>query len=84
MNSFSIIGFIAAILTTIAFLPQVIKSYRTKGVKNISLLGISLQATGNGLWLLYGLLIRDFPLITANTITFSLVCTLIILKLRYK
>lgn len=80
----TLIGLLAAAATTIAFLPQVIRSWRTKKTEDISLLMYLTMVTGGSLWLLYGLLINDMPLIIANIITLSLTISTLFLKLKYK
>ena len=78
------IGFLAAILTTIAFLPQVIKTWKTKKTEDVSLITFSILCLGVFLWLVYGLIIKDFPLIVANGITLILVFIILFFKLKYK
>ena len=79
----SLIGFAAALCTTIAFLPQVVQTWRTRSTKDISLAMFLVFTTGIFLWLVYGLIIGDLPLITANGITFVLSGTILYFKLRY-
>jgi MtN3 and saliva related transmembrane protein len=78
------IGFLAAFLTTIAFVPQVITTWRTKKARDISLGMYLILVTGVSLWLLYGLFLKDPPLIAANVVTLSLVGTELCFKLKYK
>jgi MtN3 and saliva related transmembrane protein len=78
-----IIGYCAAFLTTIAFLPQAIQSWRLRDLSGISLAMYSLFTAGVGLWLVYGLIIEKWPLILANTLTFILALSILILKLRH-
>ena len=78
-----IIGYCAAFLTTIAFLPQAIRSWRTKDLSGISLGMYSLLTVGVGLWLIYGLIIEKWPLIMANALTFALALSILLLKLRH-
>ncbi|MFZ3076909.1 MAG: SemiSWEET transporter [Candidatus Aenigmatarchaeota archaeon] len=80
----TLIGMLAAAATTVAFLPQVVRSWRTKKTEDISLLMYLTMVTGGGLWLSYGLLINDMPLIFANIITLSLTISTLFLKLKYK
>jgi MtN3 and saliva related transmembrane protein len=82
MSVTSVIGFAAASATTIAFLPQVIRTWKTRSTKDISLGMFGLYAAGIFLWLVYGLLLNDGPLIWSNAIT--LVLTLIILGFKLK
>ncbi len=84
MNEYSIIGFIAASLTTASFLPQAIKVIRTRNTKDISLLMYLMFNTGVVLWLAYGLLIIDFPIIIANIIALTFTATILVMKIRYK
>lgn len=83
MNWITVIGFIAAACTTIAFLPQVIKACRTKETRDISLLMYIVLITGISLWVLYGALIGDYPIFIANGITLILALTILISKIRY-
>lgn len=79
----TIIGSSAAILTTIAFIPQVIATVKTKHTKDISLVMYILFCTGVLLWLIYGIALHAMPLIVANSITFILAVIILIYKLKY-
>jgi MtN3 and saliva related transmembrane protein len=79
----TLIGLAAAFCTTVAFLPQVIKTWRTRSTNDISLAMFLVFTTGIFLWLVYGLIIRDVPLIAANGITFVLSGTILYFKLRH-
>ena len=79
-----IIGFLAAVGTTSAFLPQVIKAWKTKHTKDLSLYTTILFLIGIVLWFVYGLLIVSYPIIVANAISLVLVLSLLILKIKYK
>jgi len=79
----TLIGLAAAFCTTVAFLPQVIKTWRTRSTKDISLTMFLVFTTGIFLWLVYGLIIRDVPLIAANGVTFVLSGTILYFKLRH-
>ncbi|MBL1055107.1 SemiSWEET family sugar transporter [Ligilactobacillus agilis] len=78
------IGTIAGILTTLAFVPQVIKVVKTKDTAALSLGMYSIQVLGITLWLIYGLSISDFALISANAVTLCLSLTILGYKLRYR
>ena len=78
------IGLIAGLLTTTAFIPQVLKIYRTKSGKDISARMISLFTAGLVLWLIYGILLRSMPLILSNVVTLVLSLAIIALKIRYR
>ncbi len=77
------IGGAAATLTTCSFIPQVLRVWRTKHTKDISLLMYTLFTTGVALWLAYGILLASWPIILANGITLLLAGTVLILKLRF-
>jgi len=83
-HQIEIIGYCAAFLTTIAFLPQAIQSWRTRDLSGISVGMYSLFTAGVGLWLIYGLIIEKWPLILANAFTFALAMSILVLKLRSK
>jgi MtN3 and saliva related transmembrane protein len=82
-NQVEAIGYCAAFLTTIAFLPQAIQSWRTRDLSGISLGMYSLFTAGVGLWLVYGLIIEKWPLILANALTFALALSILLLKVRH-
>lgn len=84
MNFISLIGFGAATLTTISFLPQVIKVWRTKSTQDISLEMFLIFSLGVFLWMIYGILIKDWAVFLANFITFILASTILRFKLKYK
>ena len=81
---FKYIGFFAALCTTIAFLPQAIKVYQTKSTKDISLLMFLIFTIGVFSWLIYGLIINDYPVILANAITLILSLFILLCKIKYK
>ena len=76
------LGYSAGLLTTIAFLPQAIKAFKTRSTKDMSLTMWLLLCTGIFCWLVYGLLLRAGAIIVANAITLALACTVLALKLR--
>ncbi len=80
----TIIGLLAGTLTTIAFLPQVIKTWKTKSTKDISLGMFLTFCTGVLLWIIYGTLVKDIPVVIANIATLSLASTILWFKLKYK
>lgn len=82
MPVISIVGLVAALCTTTAFLPQVIKVVKTKKTQDISLLMYLVLITGLVLWLIYGFSIKDLPLICGNAI--SLVLASIVLGYKIK
>lgn len=84
MQLINAIGFIAGALTTVAFLPQVIKTLVIKSSKDIALGLCVLNACAGALWTTYGILVMKWPLIIPNAIGLALGLSLLILKLRYK
>ena len=80
----SVVGLCAGALTTVAFLPQVLKAWRTKSTKDLSLITFVIFWLGVSLWLAYGILINDLPIILANSITFVMAMTIGGIKLKYK
>lgn len=76
------LGFIAAILTTAAFVPQVIYCWRTRDTQSISLAMYVSFCLGVLLWLIYGVLIQAWPVVAANFITLILAGSILWLKLR--
>ncbi len=83
MSSITVIGLIAAAFTTTAFVPQVLKSLKTKSAKDLSLGTSAMLCCGVLLWLVYGILNGDAPIILSNAITLLLAVTLLILKIRH-
>ena len=82
MNYIVILGLLAAGLTTFSSLPQVIKIIKRKETKDISLGTYILVVMGIALWLIYGLLIRDLPLIAANVVSLILTAAILFLKIK--
>ncbi|HLT81590.1 MAG TPA: SemiSWEET transporter [Cyclobacteriaceae bacterium] len=78
------LGLVAGALTTIAFLPQVIKTWKSRSAKDLSLSMFSIFTLGVGLWLIYGILDNNVPVIAANLITLMLAATLLVFKFRFR
>lgn len=74
------VGYIAALLTSIAFLPQALRVWRTNDTHAISFGGYGLFVAGVGLWLTYGLIIGNAPIIAANLFTFAVASTILYKK----
>lgn len=83
MQLTDIFGFLAATLTTASFIPQALHTFRTKDVRGISLGMYSAFTTGVALWLVYGWMLGEMPIVIANAITLSLALAILIMKLRY-
>ncbi|MGE0772829.1 MAG: SemiSWEET transporter [Cyclobacteriaceae bacterium] len=84
MNEIQILGLAAGSCTTIAFLPQVLKTWKSGSAKDLSLGMFSFFCFGVLLWLVYGILVNDIPVIVANFLTLLLASSLLFFKLRFK
>jgi MtN3 and saliva related transmembrane protein len=78
-----LIGYVAASLTTASFVPQAIKTFRTRDVSGISLGMYTLFTVGVALWLAYGVLLGAWPVIVGNVITLSLALGILCMKIKY-
>ncbi len=85
MSKFDIefFGYFAAILTTLAFLPQLIKTFNTKKAEDVSLITLMMFLTGVSSWIVYGYKISSIPILIANVITFILNLLILIFKVYY-
>jgi MtN3 and saliva related transmembrane protein len=77
------VGYLAAILTTAAYIPQTMKVLRERHTKSLSLAMYSLITAGLGLWFIYGVMLGSPSLMLANGVTFLMALTILIMKLRY-
>jgi MtN3 and saliva related transmembrane protein len=82
MEAIDLIGYIAATLTTSAFIPQVVRVWQSKSTTDLSVQTLISFIAGVSMWLIYGLLVRSAPIIVANAVT--LVLNLIILRFKFK
>lgn len=83
MNLVDLIGYMAGTLTTLSFLPQVIKTWKSRSAKDISLVMFLMFCGGVSLWIAYGFLNADLPVIVANVVTLALASIILGFKLRY-
>jgi MtN3 and saliva related transmembrane protein len=83
MDPAMLIGLAAGTLTTIAFLPQLTKTWKTKAAKDVSLGMLLTFCTGVVLWLIYGVFIDSLPVTLANFVTLILAGAVLVLKLKY-
>jgi len=83
MDSITLLGLAAGTLTTAAFLPQLIKTWKSRSTKDISLLMYVVICTGILLWLIYGFCIGSLPVIAANIATLLIATAILILKIRF-
>ncbi len=84
MPYIDLIGYIAACLTTFSFIPQALKTFRTKDVSGISLTMYGCFTAGVALWLVYGFMLGAWPIVIANIITLSLALSIFWMKLKYR
>lgn len=84
MNPTELIGYTAAAFTTIAFVPQVLHTWRLRSAHGISLGMYAVFTSGVALWLVYGFLLEAWPIIVANAITLALALAILALKIRYR
>jgi MtN3 and saliva related transmembrane protein len=76
------IGYIAGILTTVAFVPQLVKTWRSGSTGDLSLTMLTTFAIGILLWLVYGVAVASWPLMLSNAITLALSALLLMMKVR--
>ena len=84
MTLSEIIGYVAAVLTTAAFVPQAWHTFQTRDVRGISLGMYSVFTAGVTCWLVYGLLLGAWPIVIANCVTLGLAAAILVMKLRYR
>jgi MtN3 and saliva related transmembrane protein len=80
----TLLGITAGTLTTIAFLPQLFKVWRSKSAKDISMTWLITFNSGVLLWLIYGLLLGQLPIVLANAVTLGLTWVILGFKLKYR
>jgi len=84
MQTIEIIGSVAAVLTTLSFIPQAWQTFKTKDVSGISLPMYSMFTTGVLLWLVYSIALQSWPMIVSNCITAPVALAILSMKLRYR
>jgi MtN3 and saliva related transmembrane protein len=84
MEFVTAIGFIAGALTTVAFLPQLQRTWRTRSAEDVSLAMLLTFTTGVLLWLVYGILLQSWPIVATNVVTFLLTAAILLLKLKFR
>ena len=84
MNATELIGYLAAVLTTIAFVPQVLHTWRLRSARGVSLGMYAIFTGGVALWLVYGILLGAWPIIAANVVTLTLALAIIVMTIRYR
>ncbi|MCX7183342.1 MAG: SemiSWEET transporter [Nitrosospira sp.] len=81
---YNLVGYVAAILTTVAFIPQAFKSWQTRDLSGVSLPMYSFFTVGVVMWLIYGVMLDSWPIIIANAITIVLAGVVLVLKVIYR
>lgn len=84
MRAVTILGFVAGTLTTLSFIPQVHKAWRSKRCDDLSLGMLLAFGSGVLLWMIYGLVLRAAPIIAANAVTLLLILVLLVMKASYR
>ncbi len=84
MDHATLIGLTAGTLTTISFLPQVIKTWKSKSTQDISMAMFLTLCLGLLMWVFYGLSINSMPVILTNIISFILAFTVLVLKIKHR
>ncbi len=84
MELITILGLVAALFTTISLLPQLVKVYKTKSTRDISVGMFTFFCGGVFLWFIYGLFVNDFPIIIANSLAFIQAVIILAFKVKYK
>jgi len=82
-DGITLVGLVAAMLTTTSLVPQLIKSWKMKETRDISLLMFLIMGAGIFLWMVYGFLIHNLLLIAANGVSFSFVLIILFFKVKY-
>ncbi len=77
------IGYIAATMTTVAFVPQAWKTWKTRSASGVSLRMYLIFTTGVAMWLAYGLMIEAWPVIAANVVTLVLALFILVMRVKY-
>ncbi|NJK47852.1 SemiSWEET transporter [Candidatus Gracilibacteria bacterium] len=83
-NFITTLGIVAGMLTTFAYLPQAIKTWKSKSANDLSWSMLIILSIGIILWLIYGFSVGDIPIILANVVTLILTCVILVMKIRYK
>jgi MtN3 and saliva related transmembrane protein len=78
------LGLVAGVLTTIAYVPQLIKTWQSKSANDLSWSMLIILCTGIILWLVYGTSVHDVPIIAANIVTLLLASIILVLKIKYR
>jgi MtN3 and saliva related transmembrane protein len=78
------LGYVAGIVTVASFLPQVVRAWRTRQTRDLSLVSLALLIAAGSMWILYGALSRDWPVVATNSGMVGLLVLLAAAKVRYR
>jgi MtN3 and saliva related transmembrane protein len=84
MDLATVLGTVAGVLTTAAFVPQVAKTWRTRSARDISGVMFVAFSIGVALWVVYGVLVRAAPVVVANSVTLVLALAILVMKARFR
>lgn len=84
MDDAKIVGYAASAITVLTFLPQVIKTWKEKSAKDISLMMFLIAIANEILWIAYGVMVKDEIIIATNIVMLAMASTMVYLKLRYR
>ncbi|MBI4950205.1 MAG: SemiSWEET transporter [Deltaproteobacteria bacterium] len=84
IDSITLLGLVGGTLTTVSFVPQVVKTWRSRSAKDVSLWMFLILSLGIVIWIIYGFLIDSFPVIAANIVSFILVFAILMLKIVFR
>jgi MtN3 and saliva related transmembrane protein len=84
MDFITALGFVAGTITTIAFFPQVIKTWKSKSTKDISFRMFIALCAGLFLWIIYGIYVNSLPVVASNGVTFACAIIILVFKAKYK
>jgi MtN3 and saliva related transmembrane protein len=83
MDNATLVGYFAGFLTTVSFVPQVLKTWKSKSASDLSLGMFSAFSLGVLCWLIYGVLLGEFPMIFWNAVTLTFALALLVMKLKF-
>jgi MtN3 and saliva related transmembrane protein len=84
MSGVEVLGLVAGALTTLSFVPQVIKTWKSRSAKGLSLGMFAVMCAGLSLWLIYGIIVSSVSIILANAVTLALALSLLFFKFSFK
>ncbi|MBS1758942.1 MAG: SemiSWEET transporter [Bacteroidetes bacterium] len=83
MSAADILGYTAGAITSLTFLPQVIKTWKAKSAKDVSLMMFVIAAVNEAMWIVYGAMLDNWVIILTNAIVLAMSLIMIVLKLKY-